>query len=218
MSKSLLGACLVLAGMTATAAAEEIRDHRDPPAPSVVRYRKRPGPRFMLPLKIDLGTTGSNTSRGFAPGFAAAVGVHWASLSPTPTDTDVGIGVFGALLGAPADPTMTNTNDTAAYGGAYLEAGHTLSHGDFWRTWLSGRGEYVASTAFGTDHKGFGGSVRLSAELFASGVGIEPRGLFLGTYALGVYAEAGVHDVAPGLSDFQATAGLTIRTPLVISP
>ncbi|MGE5184706.1 MAG: hypothetical protein ACM31C_21690 [Acidobacteriota bacterium] len=221
----LVGLAAVLVGIAVTARAAsadvEVRDHRAEaaPAPAVGRtYRKRPGPRFMLPLQIDIGATGSNTSRGFAPGMAAAIGIHWASLSPQPTDTDVGIGVFGALLGAPADPAMTTTDNTVAYGGAYLEAGHTLSRGDFFRTWASARGEYLGSTAFGVDHKGFGGSVRLSAELFTSGVGIEPRGIFVGTYAVGLYAEAGVHDVAPGLSDFQATAGLTIRTPFVFSP
>jgi hypothetical protein len=31
----------------------------------------------------------------------------------------------------------------------------------------------------------------LSVELFASGAGIEPRGVFLGTYAIGLYVEAG---------------------------
>ncbi len=212
---------LVLSGVVASAApafADEVRDHRDSAQPTARVYRRRPGPRFMLPLRVDLGATGSNTSRGFAPGVAGSIGVHWASLSPTPTDTDVGIGLFGALLGAPTDPTMTSTNDTIAYGGAYLEAGHVLSHGDFWRTWVSGRGEYLKSTAFGTDHKGFGGAVRISAELFASGVGIEPRGLFLGSYSVGFYAEAGVHDVAPGLGAFQVTGGLTFGSPLVVSP
>jgi len=218
MNQRLLVSFLLAASAT-TAFAEEVRDHRDQPAPAGrVTYRKRPGPRYMLPLQIDIGAAGANTSRGMAPGVGGAIGVHWASLSPTPTDTDVGIGVFGALLGAPADPSMTSTNDMVAYGGAYLSMGHTLSQGNWWRTWASGRGEYVSSTAFGTDHKGFGGSVRLSAELFASGVGIEPRGIFVGTYALGFYAEAGLRDVAPGLSDFQATAGLTIRTPFVFAP
>src|SRR5262249_27251903 len=122
---------------------------------------------------------------------------------------DVGLGVFGAVLSAPADTTMMNDQNGIAYGGAYLEVGHTLSHGDWWRTWASGRGEYLASSAFGVDHKGFGAAGRLSAELFASGVGIEPRGLFLGTYAIGVYAEAGVRDVGPGVDAFQVTAGLT---------
>jgi hypothetical protein len=199
----------------------EVRDHRADvqpvfqPAPRV--YRRRPGPRFMAPLKIDLGATGANTTRGFAPGIAGAIGIHWASLSPEPTDTDVGIGVFGALLAAPPDPMMMN-NQGIAYGGAYLEIGHTLSHGSFWRTWASGRGEYLASSAFGEDHKGLGAAGRLSAELYVSGVGIEPRGVLLGTYAVGVYVEAGVRDVAPGLGAFQATTGLTFRTPLVFAP
>ncbi len=200
----------------------EVRDHRTgagtaPAVESQPRYRRRPGPKVMMPLKVDIGAAGANTSRGFAPGMAASVGIHWASLSPQPTNTDVGIGVFGALLGAPKDDTMTNTNDTVAYGGAYLEVGHTLAQGTNWRTWAAGRGEYVSSTAFGQDHVGFGAAGRLSAELYLSGVGIEPRGLFLGTYAIGVYVEAGVRDVASDLGAVHVSGGLTFRTPLVFA-
>jgi hypothetical protein len=201
----------------------EVRDHRAPvmqPAvtSSAPRYRRRPGPRFMMPLKVDIGAAGASTSRGFAPGIAAAVGIHWASLSPNPTDTDVGIGVFGAVLTAAEDPDKMNTNNDVLYGGAYLEIGHTLSQGSFWRTWASGRGEYLKSSAFGADHEGWGASGRLSAELYLSGVGIEPRGLFLGTYAIGVYVEAGARDVAADLGAVHVSGGLTFRTPLVFAP
>jgi hypothetical protein len=211
-----LAACLAQA---AVAHADEVRDHRgfertdNRPAGG---YRRRPGPRFMLPLKIDIGPAFGSSTRGSTSGVAAAVGVHWASLSPEPTDLDVGVGVFGAALGAPHDAAAMN--DTVAYGGAYLEVGHTLSHGDFFRTWAAGRGEYVSSSAFGQDHVGFGAAGRLSAELYLSGVGIEPGGLFLGTYALGVYVEAGVRDLAGDAGRFGMSAGLTIRTPLVFAP
>jgi hypothetical protein len=207
---------------SAAMADTEVRDHRDPVVQPVVtsgpRYRRRPGPRFMMPLKIDIGAAGANTTRGFAPGIGAAVGIHWASLSPQPTDTDVGIGLFGALLGAPKDTSMMSTGSGVAYGGAYLELAHTLSSGSFWRTWASGRGEYLGSSAFGEDHVGFGASGRLSAELYVSGVGIEPRGLFLGTYAIGVYVEAGVRDVVSDVSALHVSGGLTFRTPLVFAP
>jgi hypothetical protein len=214
-------AATVLSSSSAVAG-PEVRDHRDPVAqPSLddrPRYRRRPGPRFMMPLKIDIGAAGADTSRGFAPGMAASIGIHWASLSPKPTNTDVGIGVFGAILGAPEDTSVMNDDSGVAYGGAYVELGHTLSQGNFWRTWASGRGEYLASTAFGNDHVGFGAAGRLSAELYLSGVGIEPRGLFLGTYAIGVYVEAGARDVVSDLGALHVSGGLTFRTPLVFSP
>jgi len=232
---SLLRFACVLAGLLESSAAlaqPEVRDHRTEPTvapaptpqPEVrdhsTRYRRRPGPRFMMPLKIDLGAAGANTSRGFAAGVGGAIGIHWASLSPTPTDTDVGIGLFGAILGAPADPTGMSDNNGVAYGGAYLEVAHTLSRGNYWRTWASGRGEYLGSTAFDMDqgHVGFGASGRLAAELYVSGVGIEPRGVFLGTYAIGVYAEAGVRDVARDIGALHVSGGLTFRTPLVFAP
>ncbi|MCX5747141.1 MAG: hypothetical protein NT062_32115 [Proteobacteria bacterium] len=220
-----------VSGLDATSAfaQPEVRDHRTSPGPTVQAggqatvvvsgHRRRPGPRFMMPLKIDIGAAGANTDRGFASGIGAAVGIHWASLSPEPTQTDVGVGVFGVLLGAPTDMTVTNDNHSVALGGAYLEVGHTLSHGDFWRTWATGRGEYLGSTAFGgEDRTGFGATGRLSVELFASGVGIEPRGVFLGTYALGLYVEAGVRDTVAAVGNFHAGAGITIRTPLVFAP
>lgn len=180
----------------------------------------------MMPLKIDLGAAGANTSRGFATGVGGAVGIHWASLSPRPTNTDVGIGLFGAILGAPKDPTggggamSTREDNGVAYGGAYLEVAQTLSSGGFWRTWASGRGEYLGSSAFDMDtgHVGFGASGRLAAELYVSGVGVEPRGVFLGTYAIGVYAEAGLRDVASDIGAVHFSGGLTFRTPLVFAP
>ena len=121
------------------------------------------------------------------------------------------------LLAPPKDPAMT-TNDGVAYGGGYLELAHTLSRGDFWRTWASGRGEYFGSSAFGQDRAGFGASGRLSAELYVSGVGIEPRGVFLGSYAIGVYVEAAGRDLGPNVGNFGISTGLTFRTPLVIAP
>lgn len=205
---------------TAPSAGPEIRDHRSGGSVTTTRYRRRPGPRFMMPLKIDLGAAGANTSRGFATGVGGAVGIHWASLSPRPTNTDVGIGVFGAILGAPNDPTGMSEKNGVAYGGAYLEVAQTLSRGSFWRTWASGRGEYLGSSAFDMDTSrvGFGASGRLAAELYVSGVGIEPRGVFLGTYAIGVYAEAGLRDVASDIGAVHVSGGLTFRTPLVFSP
>ena len=111
-----------------------------------------------------------------------------------------------------------NDKNGVAYGGAYLELGHTLSRGSFWRTWAAGRGEYLSSSAFGETDVGFGATGRLSAELYISGVGIEPRGLFLGTYAIGVYVEAGMRDTVADVGKFHAGGGLTFRTPLVFSP
>jgi hypothetical protein len=172
----------------------------------------------MMPLKIDLGASTVSTERGFAPGVAGAIGIHWASLSPRPTKFDVGIGVFGGINIAEQMSTTDDSNGLA-YGGAYLEGARVLSANGWGRTWASARGEYLASSAFGGEtDKGVGVSGRLSAELFASGVGIEPRGLFLGTYAVGVYVEAGARQMTEGVNAFQATVGLTFRTPLVFAP
>lgn len=227
---------LTATSILATAPAEaqpEVRDHRTAPAPAASpgpavrdhrsdssvgrRYRRRPGPRVMMPLKVDIGAAGISTDEGIASGMNLAVGIHWASLSPRPTDTDVGIGVFGAFAAAPAGLVMEEDALIGKFGG-YLEVGHTLSRGTWWRTWASGRGEYLASGVTGQDATvGFGGTGRLSAELYVSGVGLEPRGVFLGSYAIGVYVEAGLRQTAPELGQFHASMGLTFRTPLVFA-
>lgn len=224
--RSLACAAITVATLVPSiASADEVvvRDHREASAnvniapTTSVRYHRAPGPRFMLPLKIDIGATGANTERGMAEGVAGSIGVHWASLSPQPTNFDIGVGIFGGFMFAPVDHTVMDDDNSVTYGGAYLELGHTLSSGTWWRTWASGRGEYLSSTAFDESaHKGIGVSARLSAELYASGVGVEPRGIFLGTYAVGAYVEAGARDMVDGVGDFQMTAGLTFRTPMVI--
>lgn len=221
-SLSLLALTLSAFAASSAEANPEVRDHRassvQPAGTVTVRtQRRRPGPRMMMPLKIDLGMAGADTSRGFAPGVGGAIGIHWASLSPRPTDFDVGIGLFGAILGAPAANDAMTDSEGVAYGGAYLEVGHTLAKGNFWRTWASGRGEYLGSTAFGDDHAGIGVSGRLAAELYVSGVGLAPGGLFLGSYAIGAYAELGVRDTVDALGSIHVSGGLTFRTPLVFS-
>ncbi|MEP6862500.1 MAG: hypothetical protein ABJE66_17895 [Deltaproteobacteria bacterium] len=218
--------CLTLAVASSTAFAD-VRDHRDnnDPQPEardhrsdgnveVVEYHHW-GPRYMLPLKIDFGFAGANTSMGYAPGIGLAVGIHWASLSPHPVDTDVGLGLFGALLSTPIDPA-SNTSSGVAYGGAYLEVGHALARNDFARLWASGRGEYLGSSAFDKDHKGFGVMGRLSGELYTAGAGVAPRGVFLGSYAIGLYVEAGARDMVQDVGKFSVGAGLTFRTPLAL--
>jgi hypothetical protein len=218
---------LALAALDAsTASADvEVRDHRTPetrPAtfdsPPPRRYRRRVGPKIMLPLRLDIGMQGASTTQGTMSGLELRLGVHWASLSPRPTKWDVGVGVFGAVLPGPEDDAMPMAENDVLYGGAYLEVGRTLSEGRYWRTWASGRGEYMGSSTFGDEQVGLGVAGRLSAELYASGVGIEPRGLFVGSYAIGVYAEAAGRGLGNDVSPVQISAGLTFRTPLVFMP
>ena len=173
----------------------------------------------MLPLKIDIGAVGVNTTRGYAPGIGAAVGVHWASLSPTPTDTDVGIGVFGALLSTPTDPSMMNSSSGVAYGGAYLEVGHTLARNDFARVWAAGRGEYLGSSAFGESHKGLGAMGRIQrgalhrwrrASNRAACSSARTRSASTSKPARATWSTTSARS--------KSARGLTFRTPLVLAP
>ncbi len=180
--------------------------------PPPQRYRRRPGPRLMAPLRIDLGYMGANSTYGFLSGAEVSVGVHWASLSPTPTSFDIGLGV---LAGAMTNPNVPTTSDGYTYGGVYAEYGKSLSRGDFWRTWASGRAEYLNADTFGTQRRGIGVSAKLEAELYLHGVGVAPNGIFVGSYALGVYVEAAARRLGDDVSLLQFGAGITIRTPLV---
>lgn len=181
------------------------------PAPAP-RYRRRPGPRLMAPTKINIGGLGANSTQGFLSGVEASVGVHWASLSPRPTNFDIGLGVFGGVMES-ATPKDKN-KPGAVLAGGYLEFGKTLSQGDFWRTWAAGRAEMFEYDSFGKQGEGVGASGRLEAELYLSGVGLAPNGIFLGTYAIGVYVEAAARQMED-VSLLQVGAGLSIRTPLV---
>ena len=168
----------------------------------------------MLPLQVDIGAIGTSSERGSLLGAEVAVGVHWASLSPKPTNFDIGLGVVAAVM----EPGNANANDPdrgVQFVGGYAAVAQTLSHGDFWRTWAGVRGELLNVDSFGEQRTGIGAAARLSAELYLSGVGIEPRGIFFGTYALGLYVEAGARQLGPDVGKLQVSGGLTIRTPLV---
>jgi hypothetical protein len=210
---------LLLIGLPATSAmaegevvvrgSAEFQVGRPPPPP---RYRRRPGPRLMAPLRIDIGSISAGSDYGLLSGAELSVGIHWASLSPQPTNWDAGLGVFA---GAMSNSKIPTTETDPAYVGFYLDAGKSLSRGSFWRTWATGRLEYLASDAFGVERTSLGASAKLEAELYLSGVGIEPRGIFVGSYAIGLYVEGAARRLSDDISPLQLGVGLTLRTPLV---
>ncbi|MEZ4401511.1 MAG: hypothetical protein R3B06_15910 [Kofleriaceae bacterium] len=214
----LVLAALVCAGLVSPVAAEgtvvvqgEVRVSAQA-GPQPRRYRRAPGPRLMAPLRIDIGGIGAGSAFGFLSGAEVSAGIHWASLSPEPTNFDIGLGLFG---GAMTNATVADTTDGVQYGGVYGEFGKTLSGGDYWRTWASGRGEYLSADAFGVNRVGLGISGKLEAEVYLSGVGVSPEGIFLGTYAIGVYVEAALRRLSADVNIGQVGVGLTIRTPMV---
>lgn len=195
----------------------EVRPGGPQPIPPPRRYRRTPGPRLMAPLKIDMGFIAGSSEYGTMTGGELSVGIHWASLSPEPTPYDFGIGVFVGGMATVDEPPPAIEDDSVVYAGGYAEFGRTLSGGDFWRTWASGRAEYLSSQAFDNDDRqGLGFSAKLEAELYLSGVGATLDGLFFGTYAIGVYVEAGVRQLGPDVGRGQLGLGLTFRTPLVL--
>ena len=230
MNRSVALVVLTLAGAAELASAGTVEGtvvvqgsaQVQPIASQPRRYRRRPGPRLMAPLRIDLGAIGAASDHGTLGGAEASIGIHWASLSPQPTNFDIGLGVFAGTMSNSRLPDDASGNpESLDYGGLYGEFGKTLSGGDFWRTWALGRAEYLTSegrldTTGGTErHTGIGVSAKLEAELYLSGVGISPDGIFLGTYAIGLYVEGAVRRLHDDVSDLQLGVGLTIRTPMV---
>lgn len=207
-----LGASSVEAQGVVIQGSAELRPGQPAPLPPPRRYRRRPGPRLMAPLRIDLGAIGAGSDYGFLSGAEVSAGIHWASLSPEPTSFDIGLGLFG---GAMTNASVPDDVDPVSYGGVYGEFGKTLSGGDFWRTWASGRAEYFGSNAFGDERRGLGASGKVEVELFLSGIGVSPEGIFFGTYAIGLYVEGALRRLGDDVGIGQFGAGLTIRTPLV---
>jgi hypothetical protein len=189
----LIFACFAALAADAAEASAEVHD--------------RPAPWSMLLFKLEGGATGASDDEGFMSGFELRLGMNWALLRPTPS-TDVGLGVFGGLL-YDTSGESTASGAELGYAGAYVEIGQTLARGNRWRTWATGRGEYFLAATAGTEDAGFGVAGRLSAELYLR------RGAFLGTHAIGVYAEASKRDMGH-YDPIQITAGLTYRTPLVL--
>jgi hypothetical protein len=64
-------------------------------APQPRRYRRRPGPRLMAPLRIDLGAHRRRVRFGTLGGAERRSASTGRRCRPTPTDFDIGIGAFG---------------------------------------------------------------------------------------------------------------------------
>jgi hypothetical protein len=167
--------------------------------------RRRPGRADAA--QIDIGAQGATTAR-LPPGMELRAGIHWASLSPA--DNRHRRRLLAPSSWTPDDTMPTPT--TTCSGGAYVEAGQTSRTATLAHLGLRSRRVLAAARSA---RKAPSASPAAQRAEHAASVGIEPRGLFLGNYAVGVYAES-----APASSarlGAGRSAVLTFRTPLVLT-
>jgi hypothetical protein len=183
------------------------------------------------PSRTDVGTTLIVQDGEMASGVRFSTGAHLASGS-TRRDVplDVGAGyVFERVEAAPGQEAMTLDAGDRTAGprvdahGVYVEAAHVIARARGHRSWLGARGEVLSwQTAEGRQVSA-GGYARLAWELFGPSEGggtFTSRcgggaGFSYGSAGLGLFVESGVEWREEAEAAFVATAGLSVRLPII---
>jgi hypothetical protein len=194
------------------------------------------------PSRTDIGETVIADGGRVASGLRVTTGAHVASASlRRDTRFDIGAGYVyervgaelppasGAVQSAPggagaAGPTMDEGLDGVAEAhGGYFDVSHTFARGRSHRSWLGARGEVLARETPDGTRPAAGVYARAAWELFTLGEGVGGSaegctvsgGYARGTAGLGLYVESGAQWTADQETAFVATAGLTVRLPLL---
>jgi len=180
------------------------------------------GSAVLPPLKVDLGTIAmSDRQSERATGTALFIGINVATIYPKRIGFDVGIGYVGTFI--PAEETHTHWSAEAgattpsdrlvSSHGAYVDLSVLAHERPNLRTWVSGRTELLRSAGRSV----MGIATRVSTELW-SGIKVGGRGgLGVGVFALGLWAEMGVRQLAGGGLARQVSAGVSARVPLFLA-
>jgi len=195
---------------------------------------------LLPPSRTDLGSTVITDGGQLASGFRFSTGVHLASATlRRDVPLDVGAGYvferFGAAsssgeavsrrAGGPGDVNGADGADidhADAHGG-YLEVAHTVDRGRGHRAWLGARGELLARQTPDGRHATAGAFGRVAWEVFSTGQGGGTfssgcgggAGFARGAVGLGLFVESGAQWTAEQSTAFVATAGLSLRLPLL---
>ncbi len=154
------------------------------------------------------------------------VGVHSASLYWKPTRFDVGVGYVGSFRSLPSDRSLRTIDGQIAepslnLSGIYFSFAYAIENHRHWRTWLGGRVDTMTGRYQDRTLNVVGGSVRLSAELYAAGVGgagdRNVLALMAGAWALGVYVEGTARTLPDELGPVGVGAGVTMRVPFLLA-
>jgi hypothetical protein len=164
------------------------------------------------PLELDVGVGVPVGSPDASMSTEVLAGVHWASLMWKPTSFDVGVGYVGSFRRAHDQPASEIEARVRMHGG-YLSLSRRLVGAQYWRTWLTARGELLRATDGERDFSAIGGALRISTELFGSGAAGGNNAVAIGTIAVGLYFEATVRDVPAELGRVGVTSGVLCRLP-----
>jgi hypothetical protein len=126
---------------------------------------------------------------------------------------------------APAIDEADESDDVDEAHGAYLELSRTVSTGRQHRAWLGLRSELLwHEPEIGPAQRSLGISTRLSWELFSGSEGSGSKdtrcgfvaGVWQGASAIGLFVETGARAVEGAPTEMVATAGVSVRLPIVM--
>jgi hypothetical protein len=174
---------------------------------------------FVPPVKVDYGALAFSTEQGTHAGSQWLVGLNLATIYPKRIRFDIGVGYVGARFDNPFPATAMTPNrvtivdgdPTLSLHGGYLELSHRLFGDGPWRTWLSGRGELASVSGAAS----LGAAARISTELWTGVKEAGRNGGIIGVFALGVWAEASARELGDRAVVGAASAGMSVRIPLM---
>lgn len=172
------------------------------------------------PAKVDFGYLTFRSGDQMYGGGQWLVGLNWATIYPKKTWLDVGIGYVGARFADPLEHPRVVTpkgtpvpqDDAIHLNGGYLELSARVAQGDHWRSWFSTRGEI--SSVDGT--ASLGGAVRVSTEVWGGVLAGDRGAIACGVFALGIWVEASTRELGDRALVTAASAGMSIRIPLLV--
>jgi hypothetical protein len=176
---------------------------------------------FIPPLEVEWGEVSTASPNGPILTGEVLVGLSWASVFPRSTPVDISVGFI--TIGSTESTSPTTASKRTVPGGAAEEPAHTsgtyvaadvrLREGPHWRTWIGGRGEVLDVGG----QPALGGFGRMSAEVWAGGMGSDRNFLLLGTFAFSGWVEMGVRQRADHGRASVLGAGLGLRVPLMFA-
>jgi len=187
----------------------------------------KPAAIVIPPIEAELGAAapiGVATPEANSTEFR--VGVHSASLAWKPTRFDVGIGYAGSYRSLPNEALVRTIDSqlveqTLRMHGLYLSIAYAIERHRHWRTWLGARIDTLSGTYHERQLNVIGGSIRLSAEIFAAGAhagGDRNVAAFMaGAWALGVYVEGTARTLPDELGPVGVGAGVSMRVPFILA-
>jgi|GEM_PF-5604177 len=183
------------------------------------------------PSRTDVGAVAATDSSRSAARVSA--GVHYASATRGHNVAwDAGAGAIHEeevphvdAVDPAKDPSVGKAGSRYRTGG-YLEFSRAIQSNAYQRSWLGLRAEALMPSALRgprRDQLVYAVMARLSTELYATGAGIGAEaadsafviGGYRGTFAIGLYAEAGLRGQLDGTPAFIASSGLSLRLPFM---